>query len=426
MADPGRFLNVMAQALSAMSLYNEGHPARMRTASVAHDRLVHLLAEGKRCSFSFLDSEVIYGQESLRDLKGWEWGLRLAAIGVERLEFIGQVPREEFDAFLSEVFFRLSSGVTDEVRDRVMAFPSIKFGTIGVRGLGQQVLREDLPVAKSSYNLSEEMSTIRYIHAEIEGGKRLPIAEAEAVVASLAMVMHSDSEILLPLLQLKEYDQYIATHSLNVSVLAMALGEHRGLLPRDIRAMGVAGLMHDIGMTRVPKELLAKRDAPTAAEWELIRQHPAHGAQIILASEPQVDIAAVVAYEHHIMQNDTGYPRFQFPRAVHYATKLVQVCDRYDSLRTRRPFRDMWSPARALQYVEERAGTEFDAEMARAFCVMIRQWDGRVVDVDETTPVRPVPWPPAGASPEISPVSTARAGPGELPGLVLPGTGTEG
>lgn len=397
MADPARFLNVMAQALSAMSLYGDGHPARARTASVAHDHLIQLGVDGRRSSFSFLDSEVIYGQESLRDLKGWEWGARLAAIGVERLEFIGQVPREEFDAFLAEMFFRLGSGATDAMRERVMSFPSIKLGTIGVRGTDDEVIREDAPAAGSSYNLSAEMDTIRYIHAELESGNTLPVAEAEAVVASLALVMHSDREILLPLLQLETYDQYLATHSLNVSVLSMALGEHRGLLPRDVRAIGVAGLMHDVGMTRVPRELLGKRESPTEREWETIRQHPAHGARIILASEPQVDIAAVVAYEHHMLQNGSGYPRLEHPRAVHYATKLVQICDRYDSLRTRRPFRDLWSPERALGYVEERAGTEFDAELARAFGVMIRQWDGRVVAVDEAMPVQAGPRPLAPA-----------------------------
>ncbi len=373
-----------------MHLYAEGHPARERTATVSHERLINLVETSAKPAFSFLDSEVIFGASTIRDLKGWEWGIKLASIGMERLEFLGRVPRDEWDAFLAEVFWRLTSGTLDPLQLQAVVFPTIKFGTIGVKGdggaPGNDLTSEQME--RPSISMGEELDTVHWIHEEVGSGRKLPVAEAEAVVASLALVMHSDSEILLPLLQLKEYDQYIATHSLNVSVLAMALAEFRGLAPRDVRAMGVAGLMHDLGMVRVPHEILQKPEPPTEKEWELIREHPKHGAQIILASEPQVDIAAVVAYEHHVLQNGTGYPRLHFARECHYATKLIQICDRYDSLRTRRPFRDMWSPERSLQYVEERAGTEFEPEMAKAFAMMIRQWDGRIVPVDDQTPVR--------------------------------------
>jgi putative two-component system response regulator len=80
-----------------------------------------------------------------------------------------------------------------------------------------------------------------------------------------------------------------------------------------------------------------------------------------------------VAHEHHIMINGHGYPKRHYDRDCHKASKLVHVCDVFDALRTRRPYRDAWESARTLIYIEERAGTEFEPEAATAFVAMMRK-----------------------------------------------------
>src|SRR6476620_7063344 len=96
------------------------------------------------------------------------------------------------------------------------------------------------------------------MHREgLERGK-LPLAEAEAVVRSLSMAMHGDQDMILPLLQLREFDEYTTTHSLNVSVLTMALAESLCLAQQDARTFGVAGLLHDLGKVQVPQDILNK------------------------------------------------------------------------------------------------------------------------------------------------------------------------
>jgi putative two-component system response regulator len=87
------------------------------------------------------------------------------------------------------------------------------------------------------------------------------------------------------------------------------------------------------------------------------------------------------------MLNGGGYPALHYGRDCHRASRLVHVCDVYDALRTRRPYRDAWESERALSYIESRAGTEFDPDVAAAFCSMMRRLDRRLVIVDETSPV---------------------------------------
>ena len=388
-SEPVRFLNSFAQAVSTMVLYAPGHPARDRAVDVAFAHLRELQEETRCPHFSFLGGEVIYGERALRELKEWDWGARLADAGVQRLEVVDVVERGEFEDFLEEVLVRLSLVAADTAGARHAGGPrrpgAIRFGAVGVRGSnGEVTSAEDsqLPTARLTYSLGEEAAAVRWMHDEVQQHGQLPLIEAEAVVRSLSVAMHADSEIVIPLVQLKQFDQYTTTHSLNVSVLAMALAEYLGLGAKDVRAYGVAGLLHDLGKVRVPKEILNKPGKLTDAEWQVMRRHPADGARMIVASDKGLDLAAVVAYEHHIMLNGGGYPGMHFCRDCHHASRLVHVCDVYDALRTKRPYRDAWEPERALAQIQSGAGTDFDPDLVKAFSAMMLAWERREAIVD--------------------------------------------
>ncbi len=393
MSDPARFLTSFAQALAAMTLYRDGHPARARTLDAAYQELLDLQADTARPLFTFLGDQVVYGQMPLRELKEWDWGRRLAEAGVQRLEFADQVTRDDFEGFLDEVLARVSLSMIDTTESRQMRRTSIRFGAVGLRGEADHA-PGTLPTATISFSLGEEADTLRWLQHEVQTTGTVPLVEAEAVVRSLAVAMHGGRQIVLPLLQLKEFDQYTTTHSLNVAVLSMALAEFLGLAARDVRAFGIAGLLHDVGKTKIPIEVLTKPGKLTDEERALMNEHPAAGARLLLDAEEDLDLAAVVAYEHHIMINGGGYPALAYPRACHHASRLVHVCDVYDALRTRRPYRDAWEFEQVLGYLGERSGLEFDPELVSAFTRMMRQWEPQVAVLpDERTPVPT----PAGA-----------------------------
>jgi putative two-component system response regulator len=117
----------------------------------------------------------------------------------------------------------------------------------------------------------------------------------------------------------------------------------------------------------------------------------------------------VVAYEHHIMLNGMGYPQVRYRRSCHEASNLVHVCDVYDALRTRRPYRDAWPVEQVLPYIEGRAGLEFDPDYVAAFISMMRKWEAQVAVVsDENTALSATASEspsPAGA-PEVQPGSS--------------------
>ena len=381
MSDPIRFLVSFGQAVSTMALYNDGHPARERAVDRSYQCLRDLQADDAHPRFSFLGEETIYQDTALRELGDWEWGTRLAQAGVQRMEFERDVTREQYEEFLEEMMARITLSFIDSAEARTNRPTGIKVGALGIRGETkelQETLQSEVPVATISYSLGEEIASIQSLHREVLERKKLPLAEAEAVVRSLSMAMHGDQQMILPLLQLREFDEYTTTHSLNVSVLVMALAEHLELAQQDVRTFGVAGLLHDLGKVNIPPDILNKPGKLTDEERQVMQNHPVEGAKLIIESGRRLDLAAAVAHEHHIMINGHGYPTRHYHRECHKASNLVHVCDVYDALRTKRPYRDSWESERVLGYIEERAGTEFEPGIAAAFIQMMRKVEGGI------------------------------------------------
>ena len=386
-----RFLTSMAQALATMSLYAEGHPARARAAVASFDTLHDLQDVDPRPSFSFLGSDVVYGQQAIRGLTDWEWAMKLANVGVQRLEFADIVERDAYVAFLEDVLARVSAFSAIAAVNTPANTPiprstgptPIRFGAVGVRGSIEARPAEVAPVDEAALlDLNVEVDAINWVHDEVRDKEQIPLLEAESIVRSLSVAMHGDSRMLLPLLTLKEFDQYTTTHALNVSVLSMGLAEFMGMAPREVRSYGVAGMLHDLGKVRVPKDILTKPGKLTPEEWALMRSHTVEGARLILQSDQNLDVASLVAFEHHIMINGGGYPDRHYRCDCHKASVLVHVCDVYDALRTKRPYRDAWEPAATLAYVERGIGTEFDPDVARAFIAMMGKWEPRLAVAD--------------------------------------------
>src|SRR3989441_10692129 len=147
--DPARFLNTFAQALAAMALYRDGHPARERAVDLAYQQVQDLQADTPRPLFTFLGDEVVFGRMPLRELKAWDWGKRLAQAGIQRLEFEDRVGREDFEGFLERVLARLTLSAIDTSEARQLRRSSIRYGTVGVRGETEQ--GAEVPTATIRY-----------------------------------------------------------------------------------------------------------------------------------------------------------------------------------------------------------------------------------------------------------------------------------
>ena len=384
------FLISLGQALATMSLYGEGHPARDRALDASFEQLLALTTASPCVEYSFLGGETVVGNRVMSELGTWDWASKLATARVERIEIDADVTKESYSGFVDELFRQVSGKCFDTSESRQLVRPPIRFGRLKVKDPGPGGSGQGIPRPSGGYQavdipvtLAEEVTAIRWIHEEVQRRGDIPMAEAEVIIHSLAAAMHQEEQMLVPLLVLKQYDQYTTTHACNVAVLAMGLAERLGLAPAEVRAIGVAGLLHDVGKVAIPHELLVKPGRYTDEERKVIQRHPVDGARMILERERGLGLAAVVAYEHHIFLNGEGYPALRFPRACHYASRIVHVCDIYDALCTDRPYRHAWEPEQALTYLQEQSGRELDPDIVRAFCDMIGEAVVKRLDMDK-------------------------------------------
>ncbi len=372
------FLTALGQAFAALSLYGEGHPMRQGALTRLVDALHRLLERGP-VVISFVDGDVIVGTRPVTELRGWDWGARFAAVGIQRLEF-SRAPQPEVAevaAMLTAMRGRLAAA---SGQSEPWQLGGIRFGPLALQGGSEGPVELHAPRTAPSTSLIDALATsvlaaetdaVEYINAEVAAGRNVPMLEVEAVVHGLALTIHREQDVVLPLLDLRSFDEYTTTHSCNVAMLSLGLSEQLGLAEADARAIGVAALLHDIGKMRLPQEVLTKPGKLTAAERTIIESHPVEGARILSERGLGNSLAATVAYEHHIWYNGKGgYPRFGYPRTTHFASRIVHVCDIYDALCSIRPYRAAWPRARALGLLQSIAGVELDPEVTAAFVQM--------------------------------------------------------
>jgi putative nucleotidyltransferase with HDIG domain len=383
MTEAVSFLVAVGQAVASMRFYHDGHPAREKAMENAYACARDLLERDHVPRFTFADGEVVYHRTMLHELREWEWAARFEKAGIQRLELHDTLSPDELSRFLHDIAARLGGGDQWGAVSRQFAPTGIRYGAVELKSDADRGDSVNVVTAGMSLSLEREIEAVEWIHEQVVELRELPLLEAEVVVRSLAIAINRESQVVLPLLRLKEFDQYTTTHSCNVATLATAFAEHLGFDPTLARGLGVCGLLHDIGKVRIPRDILIKPGRLDAAEREIIEQHPVHGAKILIERERNLDLAAVVSFEHHRWMDGQGYPRRKREMECHVASRIVQICDVFDALCTDRPYRSGLPPDVALAEIEAETGSHFDPDLVRQFAVMIRGSMLRFSSIDD-------------------------------------------
>jgi len=174
---------------------------------------------------------------------------------------------------------------------------------------------------------------------------------------------------------IKDYDEYTYHHSVNVSILSVALGQRLGLNRRMLTELGMVALFHDLGKMEIPNEVLNKPSNFTDDEWKIIRKHPLWGLKAILKIKKFDELtikSAIVAFEHHMNFDLSGYPKVRKPLELELYSRIVSLSDQYDAMTSARVYsRVPMSPDKALSIMMERAGTQLDPLLFKFFTNMV-------------------------------------------------------
>ena len=134
----------------------------------------------------------------------------------------------------------------------------------------------------------------------------------------------------------------------------------------DLVDLTVSAVLHDVGKRMIPKSVLNKEGKLTDDEFKLVQHHPVDGARLLFGAPDVPAVAPIVAFEHH-MYPGGGYPRVAAGWKMHLASRIVQVADVFDALRTDRPYRKGMSLQEALEILQKDAGTRYEHALRDAF-----------------------------------------------------------
>ncbi len=230
---------------------------------------------------------------------------------------------------------------------------------------GTSPIDEELPRATElQHQANNLLDTMR---DDIRAGNSINAEGAKTVVKGMVDSIIRNPGALLWLAQIKDTDEYTATHSINVSILAIAFGQHLGLSPDTLHELGLGAMLHDLGKIKIPPEILQKPGRLTEQEFNVIKRHPKYGAEILRHTKGLSDAVIDVAHSHHEQANGEGYPRGLKTGQISLFARITQTVDFYDAVTSNRVYRPGKSSADVTHALYENQGNIFDAELTEKF-----------------------------------------------------------
>jgi putative nucleotidyltransferase with HDIG domain len=353
----------LAAALRGAQLYAPDHPIVKRNVGALAETIGLATADNPSVTIGIIEDDLVVGDVPVpraADTMG-ELMRRLQQAGIERIVIEAGVEHDEITT-LVQSFARTDRGTAPPTP----RLPHIRVGKL------QAEERVDAPGDMSTFQrlyqdatgIAEEL----WDSAKTEG--RPDADAARGIVDSLAQAVAQNRTALLALAALKNYDNYTFTHMVNVSILTMGQARGLGIEGTALRHVGLAALLHDIGKVRTPPEILNKPGKLTDKEFEILKRHTVDGAEILRTTPEVPALAPVVAFEHHLRTDGTGYPQVSRPR-LNLATMICGIADVYDAMRSQRVYQQAFPSDRILTVLKKNDGAQFDPHLVRRFVQLV-------------------------------------------------------
>ncbi len=246
-------------------------------------------------------------------------------------------------------------------------------GSDGVKNVDSKGQRKI--AAKNGYvKVGESVGSLT--KAAREGGT-VSFKQAKRAIQNIIDIMQDDEATVLGLTTLRCHDEYTHNHSVNVSLLSIALANRVGYPKVELADLGLAALFHDMGKSTIPLEVLNKPGEFTDDDWMLMRNHPTEGVLILSRMRGITNLPgrmAAASFEHHMNQDFSGYPKLAVPWTLSLTGRILTIADCYDAMTSSRVYRrEPMSPSKVLNMMFSKSGKAFDPVLLKLFvnCVGI-------------------------------------------------------
>jgi putative nucleotidyltransferase with HDIG domain len=354
----------LSAAIRAGELYAANHPLVTRSLDNLMAVTAQNLVKSESAVVGFLGNDVVVNDVRLGKLTAPLVGFvrDMHERDIEKITFSHGVTRDDLQVLV------------ELMRDRAAAVPlPDRLVSKGIRriAIGKLMLEADdgehagIVVARKVYQSA--VDTAETLWDQAKAGDKPDPSAARKIIDSLAKVVTQDRTSLMALTALKRYDNYTFTHMVNVSVLAMSQARALNLDGPLLREFGFAALMHDIGKVNTPVEVLNKPGTLSKEEFDVMKRHVVDGAHILRKTPEMPALAPIVAFEHHLKQDLSGYPENIGHRSLNLCTMIVSIADVFDALRSNRPYRQGLATDRIRAIMDEHDNPAFNQKLLKRF-----------------------------------------------------------
>lgn len=226
-------------------------------------------------------------------------------------------------------------------------------------------VEEEYSAAAKVHSMASQ--TVSTLFEEIRLGAQIDGGKVKQAVDGCVDTILRNPDASVWLTRISSKDEGTAQHSLNVAALTIVMGKAMNMTPRELEDLGVCAMLHDVGKTSLPNELLQKKGTFTPEEHELMKTHCRAGRDILVSTKSVMSGAADVAHAHHERPDGKGYPRGLTTEKIPKIAKMVAIAEAYDVITTTQTYRKAMSPSQALQELYANRGTQFDEAMVVKF-----------------------------------------------------------
>lgn len=355
-----KLLILLSRAISVRKLYFDAHP---KVTSITKEFITKLNqffieTELERLFIGVVDNHLVFEGRNLigPSITGKQFILFSKKLQCGGFSFDRGISEEEFRTFLT-----LTIDLKAPVKSLGEARELLLSKGIGKIEIAAQYIDPGTPLSKDmktvwhgedtgDFLYSPTMvyqalfDTVAQAHSDVAGGDSIDIDSTRSVSEIMLHYIRASFSDLLQHVHYPDYDSYTVGHSVRVSALAVFLAHSLKWDEETLLSIGTAGLLHDVGKSKIPDEILLKPGKLSDDEFKIVMQHSQVGAEILLGHKNATNLDIAAAWGHHIRHDNSGYPKPPSWAARHPLTSLLQICDAFEALTAIRPYKPILTP----------------------------------------------------------------------------------
>lgn len=353
-------IQILSGAIKGLRLYSVDHPATKKQVELLQNCFFKLLQHRKVIKVGLLEGTLFV--DDYLFIQEFQAAKDIAALLQHHellgIEILSGLSASDIQSFLHLVHFGKHKG-------QDFAEELVSLGVKKIRAIPFD--EEDDEELKPRRIYRKALKVVDQIFQDVRMGEIPSSEDAIKVVKDMAHLTMTEPHAMMALSMLKDYDNYTFTHSVNVSVLSLAVGRACSANEDQLRTLGLGGLLHDLGKLKVDKDIITKPGRLTEDEFEEIKQHPRFGTEIIKEMQGVTKEVMQIVLGHHLRYDRSGYPSDAAGEDISPLVDMTAIADAYDAITTLRAYQRPVTPKKAIVRLKEISGSSLHPEYVDLF-----------------------------------------------------------